>query len=189
MDIRKILIVLLTVVAPAMLRAVTPEEVENVHLRDSRRYVSDMAGVLSPQALSQADSILGDIRRQTSAEVVMVIVDDLSGEDIDDWSTELFSLWGVGKKDRDNGVLLVTSMADRENVIRTGYGAEPVLPDVVCWNIIDNKMKLRVFGAVQNPFVITKYKGLDPELTYQQGIDSSVYPRPITVTLGLVANF
>ena len=83
MDIRKILIVLLTVVAPAMLRAVTPEEVENVHLRDSRRYVSDMAGVLSPQALSQADSILGDIRRQTSAEVVMVIVDDLSGEDID----------------------------------------------------------------------------------------------------------
>lgn len=50
-------------------------------------------------------------------------------------------------------------------------------------------MKLRVFGAVQNPFVITKYKGLDPELTYQQGIDGAPYPRPMTFTLGLVANF
>lgn len=56
-------------------------------------------------------------------------------------------------------------------------------------NLLKNKMKLRVFGAVQNPFVITKYKGLDPELTYQQGIDGAPYPRPMTFTLGLVANF
>lgn len=56
-------------------------------------------------------------------------------------------------------------------------------------NLLANKLRLRLFGAVQNPFVITKYKGLDPELTYQQGIDSSAYPRPVTVTLGVVANF
>lgn len=56
-------------------------------------------------------------------------------------------------------------------------------------NLLQNRLRLRLFGAVQNPFVITKYKGLDPELTYSQGIDSSVYPRPITFTLGLVATF
>ena len=56
-------------------------------------------------------------------------------------------------------------------------------------NLMKNKLKLRLFGAVQNPFVITKYKGLDPELTYQQGIDGAPYPRPVTVTFGLVANF
>lgn len=56
-------------------------------------------------------------------------------------------------------------------------------------NLLQNRLKLRLFGAVQNPFVITKYKGLDPELTYQQGIDNSAYPRPVTFTLGLVANF
>ena len=56
-------------------------------------------------------------------------------------------------------------------------------------NLLANRLRLRLFGAVQNPFVITKYKGLDPELTFNQGIDSSVYPRPITFTLGLVANF
>lgn len=168
MDIRKILVVVLAALAPVLLRAVTPEEVENVHLRDSRRFVSDMAGVLSPTALAQADSILGDIRRQTSAEVVMVIVDDLSGEDIDDWSTELFSLWGIGKKDRDNGVLLVTSMADRENVIRTGYGAETVLPDVVCWNIIDKKMKPKFREGDYDSGVIDALQAVRASMTSEE---------------------
>ena len=168
MDIRKILIVLLAVVAPAMIRAVTPEEVDNVHGRDARRYVSDMAGVLSPQALARADSILGDIRRQTSAEAVMVIVDDLSGEDIDDWATELFSLWGIGKKDRDNGVLLVTSVNDRENVIRTGYGAEPVLPDVVCWNIIDKKMNPRFREGDFDAGVLDALQAVNASMTSEE---------------------
>ncbi len=50
-----------------------------------------------------------------------------------------------------------------------------------------DQLNLRVFGVVQNPFVITRYKGLDPEVF--SGIDNSTYPRPITVTLGLVATF
>ena len=53
--------------------------------------------------------------------------------------------------------------------------------------LLNNNLKLRVFGAVQNPFVITKYKGLDPEVF--SGIDSNVYPRPITATIGVVATF
>ncbi|MCC8114500.1 MAG: TonB-dependent receptor [Bacteroidales bacterium] len=53
--------------------------------------------------------------------------------------------------------------------------------------LLNNALRLRVYGAVQNPFVITKYKGVDPEVF--SGIDSSVYPRPITVTFGLVATF
>lgn len=56
-------------------------------------------------------------------------------------------------------------------------------------NLFKDRLRLRVFGAVQNPFVITGYKGLDPELVYNGGIDNSVYPRPVTFTLGLVANF
>ena len=143
MEKLRLTLIYIALLLPALAMAVSPGEVENVQLRDSRRYVSDMAGVLSPQALERADSILADIRSRTSAEVVMVIVDNLSGQDIDNWATELFTLWGIGKKDRDNGVILVTSVGDRENVIRTGYGAEPVLPDLVCWNIIQKKMNPR----------------------------------------------
>lgn len=54
-------------------------------------------------------------------------------------------------------------------------------------DLLRNQLRLRLFGAVQNPFVITKYKGLDPEVF--GGIDNNVYPRPVTFTLGLVATF
>lgn len=53
--------------------------------------------------------------------------------------------------------------------------------------LLNNALRLRLFGAVQNPFVITSYKGLDPEVF--NGIDNNVYPRPITVSLGVVATF
>ena len=54
-------------------------------------------------------------------------------------------------------------------------------------DLIDNNLRLRVYGAVQNPFVITKYKGLDPEVF--DGIDNSVYPRPVSFNLGVIATF
>jgi iron complex outermembrane receptor protein len=54
-------------------------------------------------------------------------------------------------------------------------------------NLLGDKLRLRLYGAVQNPFVITKYKGIDPEVF--DGIDSSVYPRPVSYTIGVIATF
>lgn len=54
-------------------------------------------------------------------------------------------------------------------------------------NILYDGFRLRLYGAVQNPFVITKYRGLDPEVF--DGIDNNCYPNPTTWTLGVVATF
>lgn len=54
-------------------------------------------------------------------------------------------------------------------------------------NLFKDQLRLRLYGAVQNPFVITKYKGIDPEI--YGGIDRSVYPRPVSFTVGLIATF
>ncbi|MCH5325776.1 MAG: TonB-dependent receptor [Duncaniella sp.] len=54
-------------------------------------------------------------------------------------------------------------------------------------NLLRDSLRLRLYGAVQNPFVITKYKGIDPETS--GGIDGGVYPRPVTVSVGVVASF
>ena len=54
-------------------------------------------------------------------------------------------------------------------------------------NLLGDKLRLRLYGAVQNPFVITKYKGIDPEV--YSGVDNSTYPRPVSYTIGLIATF
>ena len=50
--------------------------------------------------------------RQSSAEPVVVIVSDLDGEEINDFATRLFTHWGIGKKDKDNGVLMLISTGE-----------------------------------------------------------------------------
>ena len=133
---------LLIVAGPAM-KAMTVDEVANVHVADRTRFVSDNAGVLSAASTARVDSLLSSAWSASSAEPVVVIVPDLSGEDIDTYATDLFELWGIGKKDRDNGVLMLISTGDRKACIRTGYGAEEFMPDVLAANIIRNVMAPR----------------------------------------------
>jgi len=125
-------------VAPAW--ALSPKDVENVHVNDRTRFVSDMAGVMSAGARAQADSLLAGMWTLSSAEPVVVILPSLDGEDENDFATRLFTEWGIGKKDKDNGVLMLISIDDRRAVIRTGYGAEGVLPDVIASNIIRHNL-------------------------------------------------
>jgi iron complex outermembrane receptor protein len=49
--------------------------------------------------------------------------------------------------------------------------------------ILKNKIGLRVFATIQNAFLITKYKGVDPEIF--NGIDNNLYPRPRIFSLGV----
>ena len=66
----------------------------------------------------------------------------------------------------------------RMDNINVGYDAGKVFRDVA---------NLRVSLIVQNVFVVTKYKGLDPEIN--GGIDNNFYPRPRTIALGLNLGF
>lgn len=116
----------------------TVDEVPNVHAADSTRFVSDPDSHLSRAAIARADSILGSVWRSTSAEPVAVIVSDLGGADIDNYATDLFEAWGIGKKDTDNGLLILISVDDRKAALRTGRGMEIALTDARCGRIIRN---------------------------------------------------
>ena len=115
------------------------ESVPNVHLADSTRFVSNPDGILSPQAEAQANALLQKLMRETSAEVACVVVDDITDEP-DDFATDLFRSWKIGKKDTNNGVLVLVAKDRRRAVIRTGTGVEGLLPDGLCGSIIRANM-------------------------------------------------
>lgn len=116
------------------------EDVPNVHVGDARRYVSNPDGVLSAQAVARLDSMLAQVWALTRAEVVVVAIDEADGGDVNDFATRLFESWGIGKSDKDNGLLILISRGDRKAVFRTGYGMEGVLPDAVCGRLIRSVM-------------------------------------------------
>lgn len=139
--IKRLLPLLLIFFAVAFASAATYSvgSVPNVHLADSTRFVSNPDGILSPQAEAQANELLRRLMRETSAEVACVVVDDIDQEP-DDFATDLFRRWGLGKKDTNNGVLVLIAKDRRRAVIRTGTGVEGLLPDGLLGSIIRANM-------------------------------------------------
>ena len=99
-------------------------------------YVNDFASVLADADERYLETFLQTVERETSAEVVVVTVRSLDGMTIEEYSYRLFADWGIGKKQRDNGVLLLVAPQDRTVRIEVGYGLEPILPDGLAGAII-----------------------------------------------------
>ncbi|MEP7119128.1 MAG: TPM domain-containing protein [Acidobacteriota bacterium] len=98
--------------------------------------VNDFASVLSPAQREHLEADLADLERDTAAEMAVVTVTSLGGQDVSGYATGLFNAWGIGKQDRDNGVLVLVSPSDRVMRIEVGYGLEPILPDGLAGAII-----------------------------------------------------
>lgn len=135
---RQILLSCLLLVATlgaAMARSYRPADIPNVQRADARRYVSDPDGILSYGAVHRIDSICASLRTRGLAQVAVVAVDDIAGDDTFSFAIELFRQWGVGSARSNNGlgVLLVKNRHEIRFV--TGGGVEGVLPDALCKRI------------------------------------------------------
>lgn len=120
----------------AIARDYRPEEIANPNVANRYEYVADPEGRLSAQTRSRVNSRLQALRDSTTAEVAVAVVPSIGDYTVEDFSEKLFTRWGLGKKDKDNGVLLLISPDSRQVRIQTGYGAEGVLPDITCGKII-----------------------------------------------------
>jgi uncharacterized protein len=92
-------------------------------------YVSDFAGVVDAQSKAELETYCTRVEQQTGAQIALVAIQSLSGEPIEDVANTIFRTWGVGKKGKDEGILLLLSVGDRRDRLEVGYGLEPLLPD------------------------------------------------------------
>ena len=92
-------------------------------------YVSDFAHVLQPDARASLERYCGQVEQATGVQIAIVTVDTLDGQPIEDVASALFHKWGVGKKGKDEGVMLLLAIKDRKDRVEVGYGLEPNLPD------------------------------------------------------------
>lgn len=160
-----------------------------------RFFVDDFAGVISSEDSEEIFSRAVKLEEKTTAQVVTVTVKSLDGEEPADYALELGRKWGVGQKDKDNGVVVLLSSTDREIYIAVGGGLEGALPDSKTGRIIDDygfdylknndfsKGLLEITKAVINEVYI-EY-GLEPEDGYtpiDDSEDDEVYSKKVIVS-------
>src|SRR5215831_1895803 len=92
-------------------------------------WVSDPAHHLSPETVRRIDSTIFALERATSNEMAVVVIDSLDGLEPSDAALLLHRRWGVGKRDRNNGIVFLWSPALRKVYVSVGYRLEGVLPD------------------------------------------------------------
>lgn len=103
-------------------------------------WVHDEAQVLSADTRSLLESILKGERDSTTNQIAVLLIPSLEGEALEDYSLRVAEKWGLGRKDRDNGVLLLIAINDRVMRIETGYGLEATLTDAISSRINRNEI-------------------------------------------------
>jgi uncharacterized protein len=106
------------------------------------RYFNDYAGVVSKEAALRFNEQLAQFERETSDQVVVAVFPKMqSNSDIADYTQRVAQAWGVGQKERRNGVVLFVFIQDRKMFIQVGYGLEGALPDITAFDITEYKIK------------------------------------------------
>lgn len=103
-------------------------------------YVSDFARVVDPASRDSIEALARELREKTGAELAVVTLPDLGGDEIEPVSVDLFQAWGIGKKGTDEGVMILLASKERRVRIEVGYGLEGILPDGLCGSIIRRVM-------------------------------------------------
>ena len=103
-------------------------------------FVLDRETVLTQEQHSRLDSLFRAHEMLTGNEIALVTSSTFNGRTAKDFAVAFGDSVGVGKKRKDNGVVIAFSKDRREVFIATGRGMERVLHDTICARIIEQKM-------------------------------------------------
>lgn len=102
--------------------------------------VVDEAGVLDATARAALTEALADLEKKTADQLVVVTLKSLQGTSIEDYGYQLGRRWQIGRKDKNNGALLIVAPTERKVRIEVGYGLEGTLTDAIGKFIIETSI-------------------------------------------------
>ncbi len=136
--LKKLLTILILLLSNNMIAQV------NHHYTDLPKctgYVNDFEKLFDDNQRRDLTSIITNFEKETSSEIAVVTVGSIGQyTDFLIYSIDLASFWGIGKKDKNNGLLILVSKNLRKVRISTGRGTEKILNDEICKMVIDTKM-------------------------------------------------
>ncbi len=149
--------------------------------------VTDRTGTLTGNQIAGLERKLADFEKETTNQVVVVLLPSLQGESLEDYSIRLAEQWKIGQKGKNNGVILLIFKNDRRIRIEVGYSLEGALPDALAGTIVRNEIAPNFkgghfFEGIQAGVdaIMAATKG---EYRASRGKESFTSPIPIPVIL------
>ena len=99
-------------------------------------WITDRAGLIDPSTKGRLERLLTEVERKSGVEIAVATLPTLGGRSVEEVAVELFQAWGIGKKGKDEGLLLLIAPKERKIRIEVGYGLEGTIPDGLAGEII-----------------------------------------------------
>ncbi|TZE82815.1 TPM domain-containing protein [Calorimonas adulescens] len=166
-----LLLIILSISIPAFAAPPVPPKPNTIN------YVYDYANIINPADEETMRSLGKEIDSETGAQIVVVTVDDMGGYPIEDYALELFRKWGIGNKEKNNGVLLIVNKKNlMENTsgkvrIEVGYGLEGAIPDSVAGRILDDYVLPSWDNNNYSEGILNGYMAIAKEVADEYGVD------------------
>lgn len=124
-------------------------------------YVNDFANFLKPETKKALEAALRKLEQEKGHEIAIVTTHNLQETTIEDLAVRWFEVWGIGKKNADNGILMLIVPSERLMRIEVGYGLEGAIPDSLAGQVMDN-------------LIIPKIQAGEPDAGVIAGVDALI---------------
>ncbi len=118
-------------------------------------FVNDYENII--ENVGELEQRISNFEKETGIEIAVLTTSSFEDTYIEDYAVKVFEKWGIGKKEKDNGVLIIVSKEQRKSRIEVGYGLEGVLTDGLT-------------GRIQDVAMIPSFR----EENYSKGINEGV---------------
>ena len=113
----------------------TQMDFENINIQKN---VNDFACLIEEGREAEIDKVIDEIEKKTQMEVAIVTINSLRGKMIDELAFSLFNKFGIGKKDENNGILLLIAKDENQYRLEIGLGLEKILDKSTVKKITEN---------------------------------------------------
>ncbi len=134
------------------------------------KYVNDYVGILRNETKEKIVYLGRELEEKTTAQIFVVIIKTTEGMDIETYANQLFRIWGIGQKDKNNGVLLLVAFNDRKVRIEVGYGLEGRINDAKAGRILDNEFVPYFKDERYDDGIYRTYLSLVSEIAKEYGV-------------------
>ncbi len=133
-------------------------------------YVLDQTQTLTKEEIQSMNRMGLELQKKTKAQIAVLLIPTLDGEDVSDYANRIFRAWGIGDKEKNNGVLFLIALKDKQMRIEVGYGLEGAINDGKAGEILDQYAIPYFQKGKFGPGVMETYKVLAGEVSKEYGV-------------------
>ncbi|WP_127447730.1 YgcG family protein [Veillonella sp. 3310] len=133
-------------------------------------YVLDQTQTLTKEEINTMNRMGLELQKKTKAQIAVLLIPTLEGEDVSDYANRVFRAWGIGDKEKNNGVLFLIALKDKQMRIEVGYGLEGAINDGKAGEILDQYTIPYFQKGKFGPGVMETYKVLVGEVSKEYGV-------------------